>query len=53
MKVIWFVKSSPDNVAFDTKETAETYARLVFPLETVEVRYSRIYFIEVWTKEEL
>ena len=53
MKTVWLVKGAPDNVVFDTKETAETYTRLVFPDESVYVRYARIYFVEVWTKEEV
>lgn len=51
--IVWFVKESPDNVVFDTKETAEIYARLMFPEETITRRYARIYFVEIWTKEEV
>lgn len=53
MAVVWFVRFSPDYVAFDTKETAERYARLMFPNEPVEERYARIYFIEIWTAKEI
>ncbi len=41
---VWYVKGDPDKVLFATKMDAERWARLAFPGETQERRYSRVMY---------
>ena len=55
MKLIWYVQGDPNAVGnwpnlFSTKETAESYARTVFPDESEDRRYARIFYREVFEK---
>jgi hypothetical protein len=44
---IWYVHGDPDKVFFATKLDAEKWARLAFPGETQERRYSRVRYHSV------
>lgn len=48
---VWYVKGDPDKVFFATKMDAEKWARLAFPGETEERRYSRVEYHDVETFE--
>ena len=44
MRYVWFVKGDPDNLVLSTKLCAETLARILFPDESPDYRYARIYY---------
>ena len=55
---IWFVSGEDMEgrtvpTLFDTKETAERYARMMFPDESESKRYARIYYREILTMSDL
>lgn len=56
MKEVWYVlgadEESPIPVLFETKTDAERYARLVFPHENPDARYSRVFYRTVHTMDE-
>ena len=56
MNQVWYVQDPSDAgywpQLFDTKEAAEQYARELFPEESEEKRYSRIYYRNVYSKME-
>jgi hypothetical protein len=58
MNEVWYVQGDPEAIVlwpnlFDTKEAAETYARLMFPNEGEDRRYARVYFRTVLTMTDL
>ena len=61
MKEVWYVSEDSYNGGFDTyvacvfetKIEAEKYARMMFPEESEDERYSRIYSKEVVSFKEL
>lgn len=48
---VWYVKGDPDNVLWQSKEDAERWARNLFPGESPDKRYARIFFRNVHTYE--
>jgi hypothetical protein len=54
MNCVWYVNENQGGwpELFDTKEAAEQYARLLFPNESNEIRYSRIFYRVVYQYEE-
>lgn len=53
---VWYVGGEPDTAfptLFETKEDAERYARILFPMETTHQRYMRIYFRPVFNNADL
>lgn len=44
---VWFVRGDGDTRLFDSKESAERWARECFPGESAEQRYARVYYREV------
>jgi hypothetical protein len=58
MREVWYVQGDPDAIGlwpnlFETKEAAEIYARLVFPDDSEDRRYARVYFRTVLTMTDL
>jgi len=54
MKTVWFVSGEDmEGTLFDTKLAAERFARMMFPDENESKRYSRIYYREVLTMDDL
>ena len=52
MKIVWYVWDLQENqvgmpTLLNSKEAAEKYARLMFPDDSPDERYSRIYFRRV------
>lgn len=55
MKQVWYVHDPSEPgwpQLFDTKLAAEQYARMLFPNETEDKRYARIYYREVYSSIE-
>lgn len=56
MEQVWYVQGDPDVMGqwpnlFGTKEAAERYAREVFPDESEDRRYARIFYRVVLERE--
>lgn len=55
--MVWYVWEEETGgfcpTLFDTKEAAETYARVLFPDENPDKRYARIYFRRVLSMSDL
>ena len=45
---VWFVSGCEDGYLFESKLDAEIYAREIFPEESEDKRYARIYFKTVY-----
>ena len=55
---VWFVtgedmKGRYVPTLLDNKETAERYARMMFPNDTADMRYARIYSRDILTMSDL
>lgn len=48
---LWKVQGSPSPFLFPCKDMAETYARSLFPNETVDQRYAHIRFIRYFKEQ--
>ena len=56
MKEVWYLWQEGENVPtlwFDTKETAEACARMLYPNLTEDARYARVFYREVLTMKDL
>jgi hypothetical protein len=58
IKQVWFVVGEDMEGRYvptllDTKETAERYARMLYPDEQFGKRYARVYYTEVFTMSDL
>jgi hypothetical protein len=54
MNCVWYVSDSEPGwpPLFDTKEAAEQWARILFPNEDPQKRYTRIFYRTVYQYEE-
>lgn len=45
---VWYVQGDEDRLFFTDKPSAEVHARHLFPDESPDARYARIYYREVY-----
>lgn len=56
MKQVWYLWQEGERLPslwFDTKETAETAARMLYPDESESKRYQRVFYRDVLTLKDL